>query len=163
MAQQKYPFEEHTRVVWVPEADDIADIAAPTVAELNAGTDLTCLLTKDGLAIGGNTNAVDAAALCSRVDSQAAGSVGYSPQLKFFRYTDEDPAWDLVAWGDTGYLVVRGGPDYDAAWAAGQQVEVYKAQFGEKIPADSATNAMRTFVVSLFVDVVDQDAVVAAS
>lgn len=159
MAQQKYPFEEYTRVYWVPT---IADISAPTAQELDAGTDLTCHLTKDGLNPGGSTNGVDSAALCSRVDSQVAGSVSYNATLRFFRYWDDDLAWDLVGWSDAGHLVVRRGIRHDVAWTAGQPVEVYRAQFGEKIPAASAANTLQTFEVSLFVEDADLDAVVAA-
>lgn len=157
---QKFPFEEYTRVVWV---DTIADISAPTVSELELGTDVTCHLTKDGLNPGGSTNGVDAAALCSRVDSQVAGSVSYDATLRFFRYSDSDDAWEMASWGDAGYLVVRRGPRYDVAWAFGQPVEVYQAQFGEKIPASSAANTLQTFEVSLFVEDADLDATVALS
>ena len=74
---QKYPFEEYTRVVLVTS---IANISAPTVAEVAAGTVITCDLTKDGLNPGGTTNSVDSAGLCSRVDSQlpAPPSLGSS-------------------------------------------------------------------------------------
>lgn len=164
MAQAKYPFEEYTRVAWLAGEDAIDDINEPLLADVtNESVDITCYLTKDGLTIGGTTNAVDSAALCSRVDSQKAGSVGYSPMLTMFRYHDDDVAWDLTSWGTEGFLVVRRGPRYDSAWAAGQAVEVYKVQMGEKIPADSATNAMQTFQVALFVDQADLDATIVAS
>ena len=156
---QKFPFEEYTRVSWVPT---IADISAPTAAELDAGTVLTCHLTKDGLNPGGSTNMVDSGALCSRVDSQVVGSVGYQATLKMFRYNDDDTAWDLVNWGDTGYLVVRRGIAYDFAWTAGQKVEVYEGQFGEPIPASSAANTLQTFEVSLAVEDADLKATIAA-
>ena len=55
---QKYPFEEYTRVVLVTS---IANISAPTVAEVAAGTVITCDLTKDGFNPGGTTNSVDSA------------------------------------------------------------------------------------------------------
>lgn len=156
----KYPFEEYTRVSWVPT---IADISAPTAAELDAGTVITCDLTKDGLNPGGSTSGVDSAGLCSRVDSQIAGSVSYGFTLRGFRYNDgNDDFWDLVDWGDAGHLVVRRGYDYDTAWTSGQPVEVYKGQFGEPTPAASASNTMQTFEVSLFVDNADLKATVAA-
>lgn len=159
MAQNKYPFEEYTRVSLVPA---IADISAPTAAELDAGTDITCFLTKDGLNPGGSTNGVDSGSLCNRVDSQVAGSVAYQATLRGFRYWDEDDFWDACAWGTNTHLVVRRGAPYDTAWTAGQPAEVYKVQMGEKIPASSAANTLQTFEVSLFVDNADLDATVAA-
>ena len=159
MAQNKYPFEEHTRVYLSPT---IADISAPTAAELDGGTDITCFLTKDGLNPGGSTNGVDAGSLCNRVDSQVAGSVSYSFTLRGFRYWDEDDFWDVCAWGTNTHVVVRRGIRHDVAWTAGQPVEVYRVQMGEKIPAASAANTMQTFEVSMFVEDADLDAVVAA-
>lgn len=156
----KFPFEERTRVLLVPT---IADISAPTDTELDGGVDITCFLTKDGLNPGGSTNGVDAGSLCSRIDSQVAGSVSYSFTLRGFRYADDDDFWDAVAYGTSTHVVVRRGPAFDAAWEDGQPVEVYKGQFGEKIPAASAANTMQTFEVSLFVEDADLDAAVDAA
>jgi len=156
----KFPFEKHTRVAWVPT---LSDMDLPNAVEIAAGTELTCHLTKDGLNPGGSTNGIDSGALCNNIDGQIAGSVGFSATLKFFRYDDDDTAWDLVNWGDEGYLVVRRGPSYDTVWGVGQPVEVYKAQFGEPIVAGSASNTLTTFEVSLFVDDANQKAVIGAS
>lgn len=157
----KYPFEEKTRVSWVTT---IADIAAPTVAELGAGTDITCFLTKDGLNPGGSTNGVDAGTLCNRIDGQVAGSVSYQATLKGYRYTPvaDDDFWDLAVYGTAGHLVVRRGIAHDTAWAAAQKLEVYKSQMGEPIPASSAANAMQTFEVSLFIEDAELKATAAA-
>lgn len=155
----KFPFEERTRVSLVPT---ISDISAPTVAELDAGVDISCFLTKDGLNPGGSTNGVDAGSLCSRVDAQVAGSVSYSFTLRGFRYADDDDFWDVVEYAQGTHVVVRRGPAFDAAWAAGDKLEVYKGQFGEKVPAASAANTMQTFEVNLFVEDVDLDAVAAS-
>lgn len=165
MAQEKYPFEEYTRVVWVPGADAITDLDSPTVGEIQetvGAVDITCYLTKDGLNPGGTTNAVDSGSLCNRIDSQKAGSVGYSFMLRGFRYEDDDAFWDIAIWGTSGYLVVRRGPAHDAAWAAAQKVEVYKAQLGEPIPAPSAANTLQTFELSLFIENAELKATVAA-
>ena len=157
----KYPFEKHTRVTWAPS---ITNIALPNAVELNAGTLLTCHLTKDGLNPGGSTNGIDSGALCSNIEGQIAGSVAFSANLKFFRYEQgDDDAWDLVNWGDAGYLVIRRGLAYDTIWGVGQAVEVYKAQFGEPVVASSAANTLTTFEVSLFVEDAEQKATVGAS
>ena len=153
----KFPFEEYTRVSLVTT---VSNLSGPSTAELNGGTDITCFLTKDGLNPGGSTNGVDSGSLCNRVDSQVAGSVSYSFTLRGFRFSDSDDFWDACSWGHNTHVVVRRGPAYDAAWANGQDVEVYKVQMGEKIPAASAANTMQTFEVSLFVEDAELDAVV---
>lgn len=160
----RYPFEEYTRVHWVPGASGVADMAAPTVAEVNAGTDVTCFITKDGLNPGGSTNKVDSAGLCKRVDSQSIGSVGYDFGLKMFRdnASGGDDAWDLAVWGSEGYLVVRRGVPYATAFAAAQKVEVYKAQMGEPVPTSSAANANQAFDLALAIDDAELKATVAA-
>lgn len=157
----KYPFDKMTRVSWVPT---IASISGPTDAELDAGTDISCWLTKDGLNPGGSTNGIDAGSLCSDVDGQIAGSVSYQATLKMFRFSPaaDDDAWGLVNRGDAGHLVVRRGIATATAWTAAQKVEVYKAQFGAPVPASSAANALQTFEVSLFVEDADLKATVVA-
>lgn len=163
---QRYPFEEYTMAIWVDSADDIANTSAPTVAELGAGTDITCFLTKDGLRLGVSTNSVDGGGLCNRADIQSAGSVGFSPMLKGYRDNEAggDTLWDLAVWGDTGFLVVRRGVLYSTAIAASQEVEVLPMQFGQKSPGDSAGNTNQFFEVPLFLrsNDWDLDAVVAA-
>mgnify|MGYP001565157120 CR=1 FL=1 len=160
----KFPFEEFTRVVWVNDPPGIANIAAPTLLELNhpETVDLSCLLTTDGLALGVGTNAVSGSQLCSRLDSQVPGKVTFSPSLTGFRYNDEDDddLWYLATWALTGYLVVRRGRPHDQAWASGAPVEVYKAQLGEPGMANSAGDTMQTFSVPLFFDDFDQKAFV---
>lgn len=164
MAATKFPFEEFTRVVWVPDPPGITNISAPTVSELNhpEAVDLSCLLTTDGLALGVGTNGVAGAALCSRLDSQAPGKVTFSPALTGFRFNDEDDddLWYLCVWSEPGYLVVRRGRPYDQAWASGDPVEVYKAAFGEPGMANSAGDTLQTFTTPLFFDAFDQKAFV---
>lgn len=163
---QRYPFEEYTKAIWVALADNIANTSAPTVAELTAGTDITCFLTKDGLRLGVSTNAVDGGGLCNRADIQSAGSVGFSPMLKGYRDNEAggDTLWNLAEWSDAGFLVIRRGVLYATAIAATQVVEVYPMQFGQKSPGDSASNTNQFFEVPLFLrsQEWDLDAVVAA-
>ena len=159
----RYPFEEHTRVHWVPGAT-ITNLAAPTVAQINAGPDITCFITRDGLNPGGTTNKVDSAGLCTRIDGQVVGSVGYDFTLKMFRdnASGGDDAWDLANWGDLGQLVVRRGVPYSTAFAAAQKVEVYDAQMGEPIPTSSAANTNQSFELGLAVANAELKATVAA-
>lgn len=160
MARNKYPFDEYTKVAWAPA---VADINTPNVLEIEAGTDLSCLLTKDGLALNITNNNVDGGELCTRFDAQTAGSVGAAPTLKFYRYYDEDDAWDLVNWGDTGFLIIRRGLNVSVSWAMGQNIEVYAGQFGEPQMANSAANTNQTFEVPMVASAMNQKAVIGAS
>lgn len=155
----RYPFEEFTRVWLVPS---IANIAAPTVAEINAGVDVTCFLTKDGLNPGGSTNKVDQGSLCSHVDGETIGTVKYDMTLKGYRDAAGDTFWDLVDWAEATSVVVRRGVAFATAVAAAQKVEVYKGQTGEPVPMASAANANQTFEVSVAVASANLKAVVAA-
>lgn len=160
----RYPFEEFTKVVWVPGAAGIANMAAPTLAEIAAGTDITCFLTKDGLNPGGSTNKVDQGTLCNRVDGQTVGSVGYDMSLKGYRDNGAggDDFWDLAVWGSEGFLVVRRGIPFATAFAAGQKVEVYQSQMGEPVPASSAANANQALDLAMAVADAEIKATVAA-
>lgn len=145
----RYAFEEHSRVHWVPGESGIGNMDAPTVAEINAGTDLTCYITKDGLNPGGNQNKVESAGLCTAIDGQVGGSVSFDFSLKLFRDNAPggDDAWDLAVRGSQGYIVVRQGPTYETAFAVGQKVEVYKAEMLEPITTPSAANTVVSFML----------------
>ncbi len=158
----RYPFDQFTNVIWVPGANGIADISAPTVAEIGAGTDLTCLITKDGLNPGGTTNKIDDGALCNRLDAQGIGSVQFDYSLKLKRDNADDAAWTLAVWGSEGFLVVRRGILYETAIAATQPVEVFHATMGEPVMASSAANTQQMFDLALAVSEADQKAIVAA-
>ncbi len=142
----KYTYEYLTRVSWVPI---IVSKAAPTVAELNAGTDLSTLVTKDGLSTPTSQNMVDNTTLAERFDAQVVGSFGGSGSLKLKRDNVADDAWDLFDWAETGYLVVRRGDPFDQAWAAADVVEVYPAQSHMPVMDNTAANTQQTFTVGL--------------
>lgn len=143
-----YVHEGMTKVSWVPT---IADVSAPTVAELTAGTDITTLLTKDGLNISLSQNTVDNSSLAETFDAQVVGSWGGSVSLTFKRDGATDTAWDLFTYGETGYVVVRRGEAYDGAFAASDKLEVYPAQAGEPIPNATAANQQATATVTMAV------------
>lgn len=146
----KLVYDGYTKVSWV---STISAIAAPTVSELDAGTDLTCFLTKDGLDTGVSTSAVDAGTLCSQFNGKEPGASDVNPTLKLYRLSalTDDDAWDLVVWGTEGFLVVRRMVAYATAWTAAQKVEVYKGKFGDPQMAPTAGNQNQMFTAQLFV------------
>lgn len=141
----RYVHEGNTRVDFVPT---IASKAAPTVAELGAGTALSTLLTKDGLQVPDTQNMVDSSTLSDTFDAQVVGSWGGGVSLTGFRDNVSDDLWDLAVYGDEGYIVVRRGSAYDTAWAAADVVEVYPIQFHEPVPNATASNEEARFTVA---------------
>ena len=130
--------ERNTRVVWVPT---IADINAPTDAEITAGTDISDLITKDGLQTPADQNNIDVAGLSSNFDAQAVGSYGGTIQLTCFRFPTT--AWDLMVYGTSGYLVV--GRDSEGGIAVADVVEVYPAEMHQPVMMQTASNEAQKF------------------
>lgn len=137
------PFEEYTNVIF---CTTIASIAAPTVAEIAAGDDLTTFITKDGLTTPSNQNMVDSATISTRFDAQRVGSYGGPINLTMKRDDDDavDP-FELLAWGDEGFMVIRRLVPYATSFAAGQRVEVYPVEAHNPIMAGSAANEEQRF------------------
>ena len=144
----RYAHEGNTRVSWVVT---IANKAAPTVAELNAGTIITAFITKDGVNPGLSPNMIDSATIEDVFDAQGVGSYGASFNLTMFRDNTADTAWNLFVYGTTGFVVVRRGIASATAWTATQKVEVYPAQMHEPLPQQSATNEQVKFQAQLAV------------
>lgn len=143
-----YVHEGNTKVAWVPT---IANIAAPTAAELTAGTDITEFLTKDGLKLPQSQNFADNSSLADTFDAQVVGSHGGNITLTIKRDNGTDTAWNLFSWGEVGNLVVRRGEDYSGAFAAADKLEVYPAMSHNPIPNDTAANTQATANVGMAV------------
>jgi len=114
-----------TRVAFVPT---IANIAAPTVAELNAGTLLQSTLIPAGLEGFENTTAdVDNTSLASTFDTKLPGRQSFSGTGLVLKKQDgTDTVFNLLSVPNTaGYIVVRDGVTESTAWAATNKVEVY--------------------------------------
>lgn len=150
-----------TRVAW---ATSIANIQAPTVAELTAASDYTKRITPDGLKTDPTTADVDTGSLASRVDTQTVGRVGYAIEVTFKRGTtpQEDAPYTTLKYGVSGFLIIRRGVDYETAWATGQQVEAYPVICGERQNnAPAANEVMKVTVPMKVTDAAATDALVA--
>lgn len=138
----RYVHDGKTRVYWVPS---ISNIAAPTTAELNAGTSLAAFLKKDGLNISFTQNMVDNADLEDTFDAQGVGTYGGTMELTLFRDDTTETAWNLFVYGTSGYIVVRRGVAFGTAWTASQKAEVYPAQMHQPTPNPTTANEQVTF------------------
>lgn len=155
------------KLAWVPI---IEDPSAPTVAELNAGIDISCLVTANNFQLGATgENAIDDPALCAEGNDQAPGRVTYAAAMDFFRWTTapEDVAWTTFQdSGEAGFLVMRIGEDYRTDWTVADEVQVYEALTGKPmILTPDASGGFEKFRQNFYVQSsgTDERAVVAAA
>lgn len=138
-------------VVWVPA---LANPAAPTLVEINAGVHLSC-------PIGGFEPSVDQSTRSSRLycEKQAVETPGTpSYSLAPMRLLDDPQRTDVggqydyldtIVEGAQGFLINRRGLDYDAAYAAAQRVTVYPTKVGAvlEVPLDLSDDGGQKFEV----------------
>lgn len=145
-------FDGMIRVTFVPT---IANIAAPTAAELNAGSaiDLTPLLTPDGFSFSSDTGNVDNTKMNSTANSNRVGRRSYTLSVTYVRNTDAAglALEAALTYRAVGYLVVRANIAYATTYAAAQKVQVYPIEVGEANPASPAPDTLQTVEVPLTV------------
>lgn len=146
-----------TRLTWVPGDDGITDITAPTLAELAAGRDLTCIMVSTYKAQFDGSDTTSERAVCETANVDAPTMENYSGTFELFRQWDDvTEAWetaDLLQWldyKDIGYLVRRTGFAKDVAYAAGQMVEVFKFMADRpQMPAGTGSGYLKATVPML--------------
>lgn len=138
------------RVAYVPA---IANQAAPTTSELNAGTLLQSVMTPDGLQNWQPTTAaVDNSALDSTFTTSTIGRDSFSnPILQFKKQASGDTVYNLLTRGTTGFIVIRRYIASGTAWASTQPVEVYPVIFGQTIGVDPAANEVAKYQIPAMV------------
>lgn len=157
----RYANDGMIKVTWVPS---VANIAAPTVAELTAGKDLEAHMTKDGLGLTLPENTVNDAALLDVFDAELPGSfkVQMALTLKRNNVALSDP-WSFFARMDEGVLAVRRGIAATIAWLAAQPAEMYPGIVGQKSPVPPASNEPARMTINIYGTAAPNlDAVVAA-
>lgn len=128
-------FDGMIKASWVTT---IANIAAPTVAELNAGVSLEGVLVPDGLTISVKTGEVDNSKMNSIANTVIVGRGTWDVTVKYIRGDAANTAAVAVetafAPKANGYLVVRRDIVATTAWAVAQKVEVYPGQIAYANP-----------------------------
>jgi hypothetical protein len=137
--------------VW--SVPSIANIAAPTTGELNAGTALESLMTPDGLVgFSPETAAVDNSALNSTFDTKKAGRAGFSGDaLRMKKQSGTDSVYNTLVREYVTHIVVRRGVTSSTAWAASDKVEVYPSECGEVKNLPPEANSVQKYEVPIFV------------
>jgi hypothetical protein len=130
-----------TKVYSVPT---IANIAAPTVAELNAGVALDVLMTPDGL-VGFEPDTADVpnSKLSSTFDTVTPGRASFSGTLlRLYKQSGTDTVYNTLVYAFATNIVVRRDVTSTTAWTIGQAAEVYPVQCGEvrNLPPEANTD-----------------------
>jgi hypothetical protein len=126
----------------------IASIAAPTTSELNAGTNISNFVTKDGLTVPAEQNYVDNFSIAETYNAQVVGSFGGPITMIGIRDNATDTFWDLVVYGTNTHLVVRRGVATATAYSSTQKVEVYPIQWHEPLPTQTAQDEQGKFTAA---------------
>lgn len=127
--------EGKVKVHYVPT---IADKAAPTAAEIAAGTNLTPFTPTAGLAADFNQNNASINMLDDGFNAEDIGTEGATLVLTFTRdeVAANDDAWDLFVRGLSGFIVISrfGAP------VATSRVEVWPIRAHRAVPLAPAEN-----------------------
>ena len=137
-----------TKVWLVPT---IANIAAPTTSELNAGTSIEGLMTADGL-IGfePDTADVDNSALNSTFDTKLAGRASFSnTAVRLKKQAGSDTVYNTYVRDIVVFVAIRRGTTASTVWATGDKVEVYPAITGETRNLPPASNEVQKWELPL--------------
>jgi len=146
------PADGNIRVTWVPGAGGIANKAAPTVAELNAGILLTSLLAADGFTgWQADTASIGNRKLDSTFNSSDVGSISIDdPILRFFKQTGTDTVYTTLVKLAVGFIVVRPSLPSATAWASSQLlIGVYPAKCKQRRWLDREENTMERYEVPI--------------
>src|SRR5919205_2236209 len=106
MADEDLGFDGMVKVSFVPA---VANLAAPTVAELTAGTSLESRLVPDGLNTGADTEEIDSSKLDSVSNSAIVGRRTFTVGVKYVRGIGEtaEAVEEALVYGARGFLAVR--------------------------------------------------------
>lgn len=136
------------RLWYVPT---ISNKAAPTTSEINAGTDLTPQLVRDGLNTPASGQTMDAADASDAYNTTAPGTYGGDPITATFHRNDtggSDTAWSTLTRTTAGYFVVRRFGGSSTAIASSQKVEVWPITVISREMAPIADNQTQRFTAT---------------
>ncbi|MEU9400540.1 hypothetical protein [Streptomyces sp. NPDC048242] len=157
-------------------APSVANPAAPTIAEIAAGVNLSDYVTRDGVKTPSSGNTIDASDIGSRFNKTAPGTYGGdAAELTAHRDSKgaDDLAWTTLPQDAIGFLIVaRAGFDQQTATGlgtkdgvakAGDRCEVLAVTVISRAMNDTGDNETSKFTASLAITAEpEQDAVVAA-
>ena len=133
--------------VWL--VPTIPNTAAPVAATISAGTDISLLLTQDGLGgFASSTNWVPNSALGSTFDTQLPGTVSYGDMSLTFKWqSGTDTLFNTLIFGYETNVVIRRRILRATSVAAGQLVEVYPVTCGQYTPSEYERNSLARYTI----------------
>lgn len=146
-AAGKYAPPGFTKVAWVTTVT----LAAPTAAQLNAGTRLETFV-RSMPNIPRSANLVDVATLDNKYEKRQVGTRGGEVMTaEFLRDGTTDTAWTTLAEDTAGYFVVARKGIAGATFAAGDKVDVYPATIASQVDGTPGRNDPDFFVAEMVV------------
>lgn len=148
--------DDLVKFYWVPS---VASIAAPTVAEIAAGTRIPSITN---YTMNGSENEVDFSDIDTLAELSGVGTTKVGPITLTMKRDDDDETdtYDLFDTPRTNGFLIRS--PFGLA-IAGSKVEVYPAQYGKRRNGGYGRNAPQTFDVTFYVtEDANESAVVAA-
>jgi hypothetical protein len=138
------------RIYSVPS---ISNLSAPTTTELNAGTDLSGLVTPDGLVgFEPDTGVVDNSKINSTFSTSSIGRAAFSGTLlRLIKQTGTDTVYNTLIDSYQTNIVVRRDVASATAWTTAQACEVYPAQVGFVRNLAPEANAVHKYEVPIMI------------
>ncbi len=142
----------------VRTGDGVADIDAPTAAELNAGTGLntSCYITADSALIGVEQASISVQLLCQTVDRNEPGRKAATLGITAVDNTNNPDTTgsnefaEMVLEGDTFVYAERRNKAWDEVYVAGDEVYLLKFKAGQKMPMAPEANSYSRSVFNTF-------------
>jgi len=125
-----------------------ASLAAPTVVEIAAATNITKFIISLNATAQGN--AVPTPALDSLFETSVPGTSQATFTGDFYRDDIADDAWTLLARGTAGYFFISrfGGTGIKFAPAATQKLEVWPVRITTRAAGPMSSNTAQTFSIT---------------
>jgi hypothetical protein len=129
----------------------IANINAPTTAELNAGIALQSTMTADGLnGFQPATADVDTSSLDSTFSTTVNGRTSFdNTSVRLKKQSGTDTIFTTLVRDTAGYVVIRRSITASTAWASAQACEVYPALCGEVSRMDPEPNTVERYEIPM--------------
>lgn len=135
---------------WVGFLPAVANLAAPTTAEITAGKNLTSYLISFNASSQGNT--VPTPSLDTLFETSIAGTVQASLTADFYRDDDitvnGDIAWKTLPRKTKGYFLISRFGTAGATPTTGSKVEVWPVLVVSRTMANMSNNTVMTFTMT---------------
>jgi len=147
---------------WVGFAASVANVNAPTEAEIDGATDVTPSLMSLNASAQGNV--VPTPSFDSLFETSIVGTSQATFTADFYRDDANDFAWELFPRGTRGYFIISrfGGAGTDQIPRNGDVCEVWPVEIVSRVSANMQNNAVQSFTINCAVNIVPGEAATVA-